>query len=113
MRRPFSTVQWESFSFAFLTAASYSSLDILARLLIATSPCQLVKSLPLNRAVKPGGGALSRLPPALTEVAPRKSTTLRPVRVNHRRIVGSFHCRDDCESGYGCYPAKRRRELQA
>src|SRR5436305_11172189 len=87
MRTPFSTVQCDSFSFAFLTASSYCSLLILAFLLIGTRPCQFVKSLPLKRAVKPGGGTLSFFSPALVQVV---STRVKPVSANHRRIVGSF-----------------------
>src|SRR5436309_2893227 len=96
MRMPSWAVQCESFSFAFLTASAYCSLVILARLLICTSPCQLVRSLPLKRAVKPAGGMLSLGPafsvfsPALVQLVASPSTTARLASANHRCIVLSF-----------------------
>src|ERR1700730_13431284 len=57
---PCFTVQWgRYFSLAcFCLASSCSGVSFL-RSGSSTRPCQLVRSLPLNRAVKPGGGVLS------------------------------------------------------
>src|SRR5882724_2463870 len=84
---PFLTVQC---FMAFLTASSYCSLHIFLRLSIGTSPCQPVRSVPLNRAVKPLGGVLSLGPafsPALVQAVRLARASIVAQRANHRYIV--------------------------
>src|ERR1700691_1856589 len=76
------------------------------------NPCQLARSLPLNSAVKPGGGMLSFGPafsPASIVVIAARS--VRPISVAYQiRIVLVL---SNVVSGFALYPAMDAGEKQA